>query len=189
LNLVQDKSRLDLFDKIIDSRINSPLSSGLGRLFDGVAALIGSRKQVSFEGQAAMELEMLATGSSGKPYPFDILRDKGEPHILEISAIIKAIVSDMETGQSNAKIAASFHQTIIDAFVIMAGEMRNSTGLTRVALSGGCFQNKILLEGAIDKLRNSGFDVFCHSQVPANDGGISLGQAVVSASMIKKGMV
>jgi hydrogenase maturation protein HypF len=188
-NLVSDKSRLELFDKIIDGKINSPLSSGLGRLFDGVAALIGSRKQVSFEGQAAMELEMLATGSSGQPYPFDILRDKGEPHILEISAIIKAIVADMETGQSNEKIAASFHQTIIDAFAVMADEMRKETGLTRMVLSGGCFQNKILLEGSIDKLSRADFDVYCHKQVPANDGGISLGQAVAAASMIKKGIV
>jgi hydrogenase maturation protein HypF len=66
--------------------------------------------------------------------------------------------------------------------------MRKETGLTRVVLSGGCFQNKILLEGAIDKLRLSGFDVYCHRQVPANDGGVSLGQAVVAASMIKKGL-
>jgi hydrogenase maturation protein HypF len=186
-NLDSDKNRLELFDKIIDGKINSPLSSGLGRLFDGVAALIGSRKQVSFEGQAAMELEMLATGVSGQPYPFDILRDNGKPYILEIAAIIKAIVADMETGQSNAKIAASFHQTLIDAFTVMAEQMSNETGINRVALSGGCFQNKILLEGAIDKLRLSGFDVYCQRQVPANDGGVSLGQAVIAASMIKKG--
>ena len=186
LNPVQDKSQLDLFDIIIDEKINSPLSSGLGRLFDGVAALIDSRKQVSFEGQAAMKLEMLATGSSGQPYPFDILRYNDKPYILDITAIIKAIVADLEAGQSRAKIAASFHQTLIDAFAVMAGEMRESTGLTRVALSGGCFQNKILLEGAIDKLRHSGFEVYCHSQVPANDGGISLGQAVIAASIIKK---
>jgi hydrogenase maturation protein HypF len=187
-NLVSDKSRLELFDKIIDGKINSPLSSGLGRLFDGVAALIGSRKQVTFEGQAAMELEMLATGSSGQPYPFDILRNNGKPYILEISAIIKAIVADMETGQNNAIIAASFHQTIIDAFAAMADEMRKETGLNRVALSGGCFQNKILLEGSIDKLRRADFVVCCHKQVPTNDGGVSLGQAVVAASMIQKGL-
>ena len=94
----------------------------------------------------------------------------------------------METGQSVVKIAASFHQTLIDAFAVMANEMRKKTELTRVVLSGGCFQNKILLEGTIDKLENAGFDVYCHRQVPANDGGVSLGQAVVAASMIKKGL-
>lgn len=188
-NLVPDQNSYDLLDKIIDGRINSPLSSGLGRLFDGVAALIGAHRQVSFEGQAAMELEMLATDSWGQAYPFDILRDKDKPYIIDTGAMIKAIVADLEAGRSPALIAASFHQTLIDAFTVMADEMRKAAGLTRVALSGGCFQNKILLQGAIDKLRHSGFDVYCHKQVPANDGGISLGQAVVAASMIKKGLV
>lgn len=188
LHLASDKSRLELFDKIIDGKINSPLSSGLGRLFDGVAALMGARRQVSFEGQAAMELEMLATESLGQSYPFDILRSKDKPYIIDTSAMIKAIVADLEAGRSNAKIAASFHQALIDAFAVMADEMRKETGIARVALSGGCFQNKILLLGAIDKLRHSGFDVYCHQQIPANDGGVSLGQAVVAASMIKKGL-
>lgn len=188
LNPIPDKSQLELLDKMIDGKINSPLSSGLGRLFDGVAALIGSRRQVSFEGQAAMGLEMLATGYSGKPYPFGIIRENGKPYILDINAMIKAIVAEMKTGQSSAKIAASFHQTINEMFAVMADEMRRETGLARVVLSGGCFQNKILLEGSVDKLKSAGFDVFCHQQVPANDGGISLGQAVVAASMIKKGL-
>lgn len=188
-NLVPDQNSYDLLDKIIDGRINSPLSSGLGRLFDGVAALIGAHRQVSFEGQAAMELEMLATDSWGQAYPFDILRDKDKPYIIDTGAMIKAIVADLEGGRSPALIAASFHQTLIDAFTVMADEMRKAAGITRMALSGGCFQNKILLQGAIDKLRHSGFDVYCHKQVPANDGGISLGQAVAAASMIKKGLV
>ncbi|MFA5321398.1 MAG: carbamoyltransferase HypF [Smithella sp.] len=188
LNLAPDKNQFELFDKIIEERINSPLSSGLGRLFDGIAALLGTRRQVSFEGQSAMELEMLATGSSGQPYPFEIIKQGGKPYILDITAMIKTIVADMETDQSIAKIAASFHQTIINAFTIMTDEIQKETGITRVALSGGCFQNKILLEGTIDKLRRSGFDVYCHRQVPANDGGISLGQAVVVSSMIRKGL-
>ena len=188
MNLVPDQNSYDLLDKIIDGRINSPLSSGLGRLFDGVAALIGARRQVSFEGQAAMELEMLATDSLGPSYPFDILRDEDKPYIIDTGTMIKAIVADLEAGRNPALIAASFHQTLIDAFAAMADEMRKAAGLTRVALSGGCFQNKILLQGAIDKLRHSGFDVYCHKQVPANDGGVSLGQAVVAASMIKKGL-
>jgi len=189
LDLISDNNQIELFDKIIDGKINSPLSSGLGRLFDGVAALLGARRQVSFEGQAAMGLEMLATGSSGEPYPFEIISAKDEPRILDVTATVKAIVAAMEAGQSSNKIAASFHQTIINAFASMADKMRKETGLVRVALSGGCFQNKILLEGTVDKLRNSGFDVYCHQQVPANDGGISLGQAVVAASMIQRGLV
>jgi len=182
-----EKSQIDLFDIIIDDKINSPLSSGLGRLFDGVAALIGLRKQVSFEGQAAMALEALATGCSDKPYPVDIIRDT-QPFIVDMNTVVKAIVKDMEAGAPRANIAASFHRTVIEASVLMAEEIRRATGLDRVVLSGGCFQNKILLEGTIDKLRHSGFDVYTHSQVPTNDGGVSLGQAVVAASMVQKGL-
>lgn len=188
LGLNPDRNLLELIDRIMESRINSPLSSGLGRLFDGVAVLLGGHRQASFEGQTAMQLEMLATGSSNKAYPFKILRQSGNPYILDITTMIKAVIADIESGQNKTKIAASFHQTIIDAFAAMADAMRKKTGLTRVALSGGCFQNKILLEGTIDKLQNAGFDVYCHRQVPANDGGISLGQAVVASSMIKKGL-
>jgi hydrogenase maturation protein HypF len=187
LNLIPDKTPMDLFDKIIDGKIHSPLSSGLGRLFDGIAALIGLCTHVSFEGQAAMDLEAQATGSSGSSFPYEILHNTGDPLILNMSPAIRAIVADVGARQNKAKIAASFHQTLINAFAAMAGEMRKVTGLTRVALSGGCFQNKILLAGVIDKLRISGFEVYCHRKVPANDGGLSLGQAVIAASMIKKG--
>lgn len=188
LTFLTDERQMELFDRIIDGKINSPLSSGLGRLFDGIAALLGAHRQVSYEGQAAMQLENLATGSSGDPYPFEIIYGKEKPYILNITAMIESIVSEMEAGQNHAKIASSFHQTLIDAFASVADKMREETELVRVVLSGGCFQNKILLEGAVDKLRKSGFDVYCHQQVPANDGGISLGQAVIAASMIQKGL-
>jgi hydrogenase maturation protein HypF len=187
LKLIPDEAQGDLFDKIIASKIHSPLSSGLGRLFDGVAALIGLRRRVSFEGQAAMELESIACGSSGGPYPFEILHSDGEPYILDMSAAIRAMVTDLEADRSRPRLAAQFHRTLIDAFTAMSEAMRRSTGLSRVVLSGGCFQNKILLAGTMNKLKLSGFDVYCHRDIPANDGGISLGQAVIAASMIKKG--
>ena len=187
LNLIPDKVQVDLFDKIIEGRIHSPLSSGLGRLFDGVAALIGLRHAVNFEGQAAMELEALATGLTESPYPFELLCHSGHPSILDVSATVRAVVADLASGQNKAKIAASFHQMIIEVFAAMTEEIRKAMGLTRVALSGGCFQNKILLEGTIKKLRHSGFDVYHPRQVPANDGGVCLGQAVIAASMVKKG--
>jgi len=188
LNLVPDQRYFETMDKIIERRINSPLSSGLGRLFDGVAALIGLRGTVSFEGQAAMELEEQATQSSGSPYPFAILQDSEKSNIVDTAAMIRAIVADLDAKKSKAYIAASFHQTLSDVFVAMASKINKSIGLKRVVLSGGCFQNKILLNGSIDKLMSAGFEVYCHRQVPANDGGVSLGQAVVAASLIKKGM-
>lgn len=185
LKVCSDQDQMDLLNKIIDGKIHSPVSSGLGRLFDGVASLMRLRRTISFEGQAAMELEALATGTSAPPYPFDILRNDHKPYVVDATAMIRAIVADLQALQSKTIIAASFHQTIIDMFAAMAGDMRKVTGLTRVALSGGCFQNKILLEGAINTLRQLGFDVYSHSHVPANDGGISLGQAVIAASMIE----
>ena len=187
LNLAPDQNIYDILDKIIEMKINSPLSSGLGRLFDGVAALIGMGRAVSFEGQAAMALEAQASGSSGSPYPFDLLRQSDKPYILDMNPAIRNMVTDLTAGKSKAHIASSFHQTLCNAFVDMACEMREATGCKRVVLSGGCFQNKILLEGSLAKLSKVGFDVYCHRQVPANDGGISLGQAVVAASKVKKG--
>ena len=183
LNVCSDPARLDLLNKVIDGKIHSPLSCGLGRLFDGVAALMGLRRTVSFEGQAAMELEALATGTNAPPYPFHILRNQNEPYRVDTAFMIRAIVTDLRGGRSKAHIAASFHSTLIEIFAAMASRMRRETGLTRVALSGGCFQNKILLEGSIDKLQNDGFDVYSHSRVPSNDGGISLGQAVIAAAI------
>jgi hydrogenase maturation protein HypF len=188
LKLAEDKNILDTLDKIIEGRINSPLSSGLGRLFDGVAALAGCRRTVSFEGQAAMELEALSAGASGSPYSFDILQDGDKSNIVDFTAMIRAIVADLDAGKDKAQIAASFHLALIDAFAVMADKIRKSTGFTRVVLSGGCFQNKILLEGSIEKLKRAGFEVYCHRQVPTNDGGVSLGQAVIAASLIKKEM-
>lgn len=187
LAFVPDKIQLHLFNKIIDGRIHSPLTSGLGRLFDGVAALIGMRSQVSFEGQAAMDMEAAAAGLSAPPYPFEIAIEKDLPLIINLSSVIRAIVSDLVAGQSRAQIAASFHQTLIDIFAAVAGDIRESFRLNRVALSGGCFQNKILLEGTIDKLNRLGFDVYSHRLVPCNDGGLSLGQAVIAASLFQQG--
>jgi len=186
LNLVPYQRDIEMFDQIIEHQIHSPLSSGLGRLFDGIATLIGLRRQVSFEGQAAMELEALATGSSGEPYPFELLDDGGKPYRLGIASIVQAVVADVRAGRGMKKIAASFHQTLAEAFAFMAEKMRQETGLNRVVLSGGCFQNKILLEGTMAKLKCHGFDVHSQEQVPANDGGIALGQAVVAASRMRK---
>jgi hydrogenase maturation protein HypF len=146
---------------------------------------MGLRRKVSFEGQAAMELEAKAK-SAGVVLPFEILRNPDESYILDVSAAIRAIVENMFSGKSIEEIASAFHATLTAAFVALSGEMRKLTGINRVALSGGCFQNRLLLEGTMAELKKNGFDVYCHSQVPANDGGVSLGQAVIAGSIIKK---
>lgn len=187
LEIINDKSYYELLDKIIENKINSPLTSGLGRLFDGVAAIMGLRRTVSFEGQAAMELEGQAMGSSGAAFPFEIRRDDEECFILDMSAAIRTIVDGIINGKNKKEMAYLFHCTLVDAFVAMTNEIRNITGVSRVALSGGCFQNRILLERSIAGFESAGFEVFCHRLVPANDGGVALGQAVIAGSIIKRG--
>jgi hydrogenase maturation protein HypF len=188
LYFVPDQTDFALLDKIMETRLNSPLSSGLGRLFDGVAAIMGLRRSVSFEGQAAMELEAKAE-LTGAVLPFEILHNPDDSYILDMSPSIRAIVENKISGKSVEEIASAFHATLTEAFAAMSMEMRKATGINRVALSGGCFQNRILLEGTITELKKKDFDVYYHSQVPANDGGVSLGQAVIAGSMIKKGLL
>jgi hydrogenase maturation protein HypF len=185
LKLMPVESDIALLDQMIEKKLNSPLSSGLGRLFDGVAAIIGLRSKVSFEGQAAMELEAKAK-SVGQVLPFEILHNYDESYILDMSKTIRAIVNNLFAGKSVEETASAFHTTLTAAFVDMSDEMRKLTGINRVALSGGCFQNRILLEGTITELKKNKFEVFYHSQVPANDGGVSLGQAVIAGSIMKK---
>jgi hydrogenase maturation protein HypF len=103
-----------------------------------------------------------------------------------MSTTIRAIVEHIFSGKSTGKIASAFHATLAAAFASISIEMRKATGINCVALSGGCFQNRILLEGTIAGLKKKDFEVYCHSQIPANDGGVSLGQAVIAASIIKK---
>lgn len=185
LHFVPEQTDFALLDKIMETKLNSPLSSGLGRLFDGVAAIMGLRRKVSFEGQAAMELEAKAQRSDVR-LPYEILHKSDDSSILNMSPAIRAIVENILYGKSMEEIASFFHATLTAAFTAMSQEMRKATGIKRVALSGGCFQNRILLEGTIAELKKKDFEVYCHSQAPANDGGISLGQAVIAGSIVKK---
>ena len=187
LNFAPDQTDFALLDKIIETKLNSPLSSGLGRLFDGVAAIMGLRRNVSFEGQAAMELEAKAE-LVGKCCLLKYCTIPMNSYILDMSATIRAIVENIFSGKSMEEIASAFHATLTAAFVAMSIEMRKATGINCVALSGGCFQNRILLEGTVTELKKKDFEVYYHSQVPANDGGVSLGQAVIAGSIIKKKM-
>jgi hydrogenase maturation protein HypF len=183
LPVLQDleSEKLAVIRQMITKRINSPLTSSLGRLFDGVAAICGIRSRVNFEGQAAMELEMLSTESLESRYDFnwqtdDVLRIPTAP-------IIRGVVSDIQNRVSVPDIAAKFHRTLICLFADLCDMIRKDSGLSRVVLSGGCFQNATLLAGMIQALEENKFEVFSHEQVPTNDGGIALGQAVVAAAM------
>jgi len=173
-----------LLDNMMAHNLNSPLTSSLGRIFDGVASILGIRQTVSFEGQAAMALEAMANAPSEKIYPFES-RSEGDRIVLDLRPLIRAIVQERIAGKEPGKIISNFHQTIIKALTAMAGKIRERTGLEKAVLSGGCFQNRILLEGVTRELEKEGFATYTHRNLPPNDGGIALGQAIVAAARLQ----
>ncbi len=208
--------------------LSAPVTTSAGRLFDGVAALLGLQQQVSFEGQAAMALEYAVDASESGVYPLFLgtQRNSGElggaqessslarqeflrvppssseflpvppssseflpvppssppPLILDWQPLLEALVHDLRAGVSSGIMAARFHNALVDGIVQVAV----AVGQPQVALTGGCFQNRLLLERTARRLRQAGFDVLLHRQVPPNDGGISLGQAAVAAARLSQ---
>jgi hydrogenase maturation protein HypF len=177
-----DQKEVDTIVQMILKKVNSPSTSSLGRLFDGIAAILGIRTHVSFEGQAAMELEMISEDVTDC-YEYEWIEE--DIFRVPTTPIIKGVVHDLKAGVSPSVISGRFHQTIIHLFGDLCCTIRSKTGLNRVALSGGVFQNSLLLTGMIRILEDNQFKVFTHSNVPANDGGIALGQAVVAAANLK----
>jgi hydrogenase maturation protein HypF len=179
------EKQIDLVDTMLTKRIQTVETSSCGRLFDAVAAILGLASEVTFEGQAAIALETAAarsTAGRGAPnaghYPFDV--NSLEPLSLDLRATIMAIAREVLQGRAAEDISAKFHNTLAAAIVEICVRIRESDGLTRICLSGGTFQNLYLLERTIVELRRRNFDVFLHVLVPANDGGIALGQAVIA---------
>jgi hydrogenase maturation protein HypF len=173
--------RQDIIVQMIQKGLNTPETSSLGRLFDGVAAIVGLRSEVCVEGQAAMELEMVAGGLSDDVYDYGWT--SGEPVQVALEPMIRAVVRDVCEGRPASEISARFHATVVQVFTELCLELRTRYQLHQVALSGGVFQNTLLLEGFVGALGAAGFEVFTHREVPANDGGLSLGQAVAAAAM------
>jgi hydrogenase maturation protein HypF len=160
--------------EMISKDVNSPLTSSMGRLFDGIASLIGVSHKISYHAQAAIALEQEALKSDDTgSYPFT-----AEKGILYQFPVIEKIVDDLNREVPREVIAKRFHNTIAEIMVATAEMMRKETGISKVALSGGVFQNSLLTETAFDKLIDRGFSVYLHQLMPPNDGGISLGQAV-----------
>jgi len=178
----EDKIRFII--DMISKKINSPETSSLGRLFDGISAIIGIRNKVSFEGQAAMELEMLSDENMEETYDYEWTSEDNISRILT-APIIKGVVSDVQNGVHPSVIGGKFHGTVIRMFTELCEITRKDTDIEQVALSGGVFQNSILLSGMIKALEENRFKVYTHKLVPANDGGISLGQAVIAAGSVE----
>jgi len=188
-----DEVEIEIIKRQIERKINSPLTSSVGRLFDAISALLGIRGEIDYEGQAAVELEMAAysgviatsvsdeaISSAQESYPYRIVANNGM-RIVRLSDLLSAVIEDFHHGISKERIAVRFHNTVAQMTNEMCQLIANETGITQVALSGGVFQNRLLLRKAVSLLEGSGLQVFTHRQVPCNDGGISLGQAVIAS--------
>ncbi len=175
-----DPQEVEVIQRQIARRINTPLTSSCGRLFDAVSAVLGFHGAASYEGQAAIQLEMMASGADdGACYPFTVA-EQDEARVVDVSDTWDGILHDLHAGLAAEVIASRFHNTIAQMIVRTCAGISQDTGLRSVALSGGCFQNRLLLSKATHLLREAGFHVLTHRQVPCNDGGVSLGQAVIA---------
>jgi hydrogenase maturation protein HypF len=198
---------------MLERRLNTPLTSSMGRLFDAVAALAGVRDRASYEGQAAIDLEALATAiTPDGSYPFDIASpprppvrlvaqqaaaarsdEQGKagdaetgdasPTIIDTRPLIRAIAAEAGKGVEPARIARRFHSTLVELIVAVCEQVRRASGIQAVALSGGVFLNALLTAEVSARLRQDGFRVYRHRLVPPNDGGLSLGQLAVAAQL------
>lgn len=176
-----DYDKLSIIEKMIDKNINSPLTSSCGRLFDAASSLIGIRDEISYEGQAAMELESFCASGIKERYNFCIFKE-GDELIIDPQEIFIEIIKDLKEGIDKKVMAAKFHNTIAGFTLNLCVKIRENSGINKIALSGGVFQNKYLTEKVVSLLEDKGFKVYTQSKVPPNDGGISLGQAVVAGS-------
>ncbi len=158
----------------LEREINSVPTSSMGRLFDAVAALLGIRQTVTYEGQAAIELEVTAAPNVTEHYQFDLSGD-----LFDAAPIFVEMVKDLRAGLQTAVIAAKFHNAVADLIVQLSLQMRKQHGLNQVALSGGVFQNVTLLETAVRQLHQHNFEILIHHLVPPNDGGLALGQVMI----------
>jgi hydrogenase maturation protein HypF len=177
-------SKLILVQSMIRQGINTVPTSSCGRLFDAVASILGVRHEVSYEGQAAIELEMAAMKGIEAGYAFNV--DEGPCCEIDFRPAIRSIIDEIKEGEPVSSIAAKFHNTLVLVIVEVCRRLRQRKGINQVCLSGGAFQNIYLLERVIPCLQDCGFEVFRNIQVPPNDGGISLGQAVIANEMFQK---
>ncbi len=165
---------LSLLKTALSKELNCPMTSSMGRLFDGVSALLGLSTHNSFEGEAAMQLEFMADENETNSYPFDDPTD-WQP-------LLRAILKDKEKNTNPALVSARFHNTLVAMLVTFA----KKTGETDILLTGGCFQNKVLSEKAIEALQANGLTPHWHKDIPPNDGGIAIGQCIAAARALNK---
>lgn len=164
----------------LERKINTPMTSSMGRLFDVAAALVGVRQNVNYEGQAAIEFEALADSAEAGEYSFGLDQDR-----IQVRGVVEALVKDVMAGVHISKISARFHNGLAGSVQEICLKIKSETGIDEVALSGGVWQNITLLGRTLSLLKSGGFRVYIHKKVPTNDGGLSLGQAVIAATRMR----
>ncbi|MHB8065141.1 MAG: Kae1-like domain-containing protein, partial [Ruminiclostridium sp.] len=192
-----DQNDIAFTIKMLERKLNCPQTSSMGRFFDAVSALLGIKIDISYEGQAAIELEYYSIDQFAEPYDIELCSQEvlsasddapfnaaSAGFVAKTDSIIIQIIKDIQAGQSREYISSRFHSTIAEIVLYGCKIIRASSGLKSVALSGGVFQNITLLRMTVDRLKENGFIVYTHSEVPANDGGIALGQAMMALARI-----
>ena len=169
---------IQMLEQMIQKKLNTPLISSAGRLFDAVSALMGLNYRASYQAEAPMLLESLADRSVRESYSYEILTKS-----VSFKAMIKEMVADLSKKKSKGYISAKFHNTLANLALELALQVRNEYQLKRVVLTGGTFQNRILTEKLISLLSAESFDVFLPKNIPANDQGIALGQLAIGAAV------
>lgn len=164
----------------LEKKINTPMTSSMGRLFDAVSALAGVRQKVNYEGQAAIEFEAMADSAEAGQYVFGV-----EAGQVRVRSVVEALIKDVMAGIPTSKISARFHNGLAEAVRETVQKISRDTSLRSVVLSGGVWQNMTLLQKTISLLRKDGFEIYIHREVPTNDGGLSLGQAYIAASRLR----
>jgi hydrogenase maturation protein HypF len=178
-----DRAKLKMLSQAIERGLNSPPASSAGRLFDAVSSMVSLRDTISYEGQAAVDLEMVADESCTGSYPYEVREENGML-VIDPVPLVRKVVEDCLKGVSVGHISGAFHNTMAAIVLDMCRRLKDATGLADVALSGGVFQNMLLLSKTVSLLKKASFHVYIHHQVPTNDACISLGQVAVANSRL-----
>jgi len=182
-----EKHGMQILKAQVTRGLNSPMTSSAGRLFDAVSALAGIRGEIDYEGQAAIELEMAGKDAKGSSdaYPFDI-EDGKDMKVIRLKRLFSALLKDLEHEVPKAVVSARFHHTVARLIADMCKGLSDDLEIDQVVFSGGVFQNRLLQRLACARTREAGLKVFTHSEVPCNDGCISLGQAVIAHAVTEE---
>ena len=170
--------------QMLDAKINSPLTSSCGRLFDAVAALSGGRQEIRYEAQAAIEFMQAAQNELGEDASIFGLKEVDGKRFIPMEPILENLVTRIQSGKTQKALSQWFHFSLVNSFSQIADVLREECNLSKIVLSGGVFQNRLLFESLFDQLVRSGFEVFTHKQVPTNDGGIALGQVAIGQKFL-----